>query len=87
MRTLAGDPLVRQAQEEGALIPGAATTPPGKHPPPARPDTFGKATNPLFKGGPIRFGSRAKPSGAWTSTGRLSPKNGRLRPVCRYIGP
>lgn len=23
----------------------------------------------------------------WTATGRLSPKNGRLRVVCRYIGP
>lgn len=23
----------------------------------------------------------------WTATGRLAPKNGRMRVVCRYIGP
>lgn len=64
--------------------------------PRVRPDTSGQATDPDAKtlsrwerqykemvAGPPSSRSRSY----WTATGRLSPKNGRLRPVCRYIGP
>lgn len=92
MRTIAGDPMVRQAQAERIILTGfgdgkprtAATGPNGRYPPPATPDTFGQATDPRR----VRvFFTGAPGAGFWTSTGRLSPKNGRLRPVCRYIGP
>lgn len=93
--------MVRQAQAERIILTGfgdgkpskAATGPNGRYPPPATPDTFGKATDPraaridIIAAAMARKADAVKARGFWTATGRLSPKNGRLRPVCRYIGP
>lgn len=74
-------------------ISTAATGPNGHYPPPATPDTFGKATDPrrnrinLLADRRVRDAEALAKRAFWTTTGRLSPKNGRLRPVCRYIGP
>lgn len=67
----------------GAKPSSAATGPNGLYPPPATPDTFGQLTIARM----VRDAEALARRAWWTSTGRLSPKNGRLRPVCRYIGP
>lgn len=102
MKAASGNALVRRAQDERIILTGygdgkpstAATGPRDRYPPPATPDTFGQATDPraarrdLTAAALVRQAEKAAAKALWTSTGRLSPgRAGRLRPVCRYIGP